>query len=258
MKSRTPLVIAASWAVSLYAQVQAKQLSSGSIRGGNGGQSSLEQRDLQISGSITGLDLINADTDGKITTLSNNQMIIVSDIPGMAAPSFNIEATFTGSGIDSVLFKYGGSSYRPDKGAPYSFCGNSGRAFDSCSKLGIGTHTVSATPYSSVATGSVAGTEVSVTFTIVAGAPAPVQSPVTAPIALPTPPPVPSPMAAPVFQPPVATQCTVPKVRARAHILARWKRIAYISLFIDAVARKRLGRRQALPTLRGGSTRNDN
>jgi hypothetical protein len=241
MKSRTPLFIAASLAVSLYAQVQAKQLSTGSIRGGNGGQSNFDRRDLQISGFVTGLDLINADTDVKVTTLTSNQVVVLSDIPGMATPSFNIEATFTGSGIDSVLFKYGGSNYRTDKGAPYSFCGNSGRAFDSCSKLGIGTHTVSATPYSSVATGSVAGTEVTVTFTIVAGASAPIKPPVSspamppvatpikapvsapvtppvaAPIALPTPPPVPSPMAAPVFQPPVTTQCAVPKVCPRAH-----------------------------------------
>jgi hypothetical protein len=222
MKSRTPLIIAASWTVFLCARVQSKQLPSGSIRGGNGGQSSFDQRDLQFSGSVTGLDLINADTEQKITTLSNNQVIDVSD-----TLSFNIEATFTGSGIDSVLFKYGGSYYRTDKGAPYSFCGNSGRAFDSCGKLGIGTHTVSATPFSSVATGEVAGTEVSVTFTIVAGAPAPVTSPVsapikppvTAPLALPTPPPVPSPMAAPVFQPPVMPQCAVPKVCGRGRIL---------------------------------------
>jgi hypothetical protein len=210
MLHRALLCIAASWVVSLHGLAHAKDASSRSVRGaGGGGQqpSGSDARVLQFSGSVTGLDLINADTEQKVTTLSNNQVIVVSDIPGMTSPSFNIEATFAGSGIDSVLFKYGGSNFRTDKGAPYSLCGNSGRAFASCNSFGLGTHTVSATPYSSVATGEVAGAEVSVTFTIVAGGgPAPVKAPVAAPIAAPTfaPPPVAQPSGGP--------QCATPKV----------------------------------------------
>jgi hypothetical protein len=213
MTRRALLFIAASWLLSLHGLAHAKDASSRSVRGagGGGGQqpSGSNERVLQFSGSVTGLDLINADTEQTITTLSNNQVIVVSDISGMTTPSFNIEATFTGSGIDSVLFKYGGSNYRTDKGAPYAFCSNSGRAFSTCLPLGIGTHTVSATPYSSVAAGSVAGPEVSVTFTIVAGGgPAPAKAPVVAPTAVPTFVP-PSPVAA---QPTGGPQCATPKV----------------------------------------------
>jgi hypothetical protein len=220
----------------LVAQAQAKDgPSSRSIRGAR--SSSEPLRDLQMTGLLTGLDLINANTAQTITTLSDNHVIVVSQIPGMTNPAFNIEATFTGSGIDSVAFKYGTSPYRTDRGAPYAFCSNSGRTFSACSILGIATHTVTATPYSSNATGTVvAGTPLSITFTIMAAPPTPVDPPVKAPVAIPTPAPVViptkvpasvpvpapvlapflapvlAPIAAPAVQPPGGPQCTIPQV----------------------------------------------
>jgi hypothetical protein len=213
------------------------QAKDGSPRSIRGARSSSDPRDLQMAagGTLTGLDLINANTGQTIATLSNNQVIVVSQIPGMTTPAFNIEATFTGNGIDSVAFKYGTSPYRTDRGAPYALCSNSGRTFSVCSVLGIATHTVTATPYSSNSTGTVvAGSPLSVTFAIVAApsTPAPVAPPVQAPILIPTPvpvviptnAPVPTPVAAPVPAPFLAPlpapigapagglQCPIPQV----------------------------------------------
>jgi hypothetical protein len=225
------LTATATLAAFLFAQANAKDESSRSIRG-RGARSVTGPRGLQATGILTGLDLINANTGQTLTTLSNNQVIVVSQIPGMTTPAFNIEATFTGTGIDSVAFKYNGSNQRTDKGAPYAFCSNSGRTFSACSALGIATHSVTATPM----LGAVAGTPVSVTFTIVAAPPAPVGTPVAAPAAAPVkapvgvptkaplPAPVPAPVSAPVkapfltpVSPPMAAppggpQCAVPRV----------------------------------------------
>jgi hypothetical protein len=42
---------------------------------------------------LTSLDLINAGTEQRITTLTNNQVIVVDQIPSMATPDFNVNAT---------------------------------------------------------------------------------------------------------------------------------------------------------------------
>jgi hypothetical protein len=216
------LTTTATLAAFLFAQAKANDVSSRSVRGGLGGRSSSDPRDLQMTGTLTGLDLINANTGQIITKLSSNQVIVLSQIPGMTTPALNIEATFTGNGIDSVVFNYGASPYRTDRGAPYALCSNSGRTFSVCSVLGIATHTVTATPYSSNATGTVvAGTPLSVTFTIVAAPPAPVSAPVAAPVAppvkahvaIPTKAPLLAPVPAPVLAPlsaPVSAPVTAP------------------------------------------------
>jgi hypothetical protein len=118
--------------------------------------------------TLTGLDLIDSNTEKRIVTLTNKQVIVVNQIPGMATPSFNINATIVGSGVKSVVFGYGSTTkYRTDNSAPFSFCGNNGPLYDTCTLLGLGTHVVTATPYSSAGK---AGTPLKVTFSIVASA----------------------------------------------------------------------------------------
>jgi hypothetical protein len=68
------------------------------------------QRSLQVTGTLTGFDLINSMSGTRITTLSSNQVVAVNSIPGMTTPSFNINATFVGSGIQSVGFGYNATS----------------------------------------------------------------------------------------------------------------------------------------------------
>jgi hypothetical protein len=145
-------------------------------------QESPSRRNLQGIVALTGLDLIDSNTGKRITTLTSNQVIEVNQIPGMT-PSFNINATFVGTAVKSVAFGYGTTiKYRTDNTAPFSFCGNKGQVFFTCSLLGMGTHVVTATPYSAQNGVGMAGTPVKVTFTIVASQPmAPAKTPAIAP-----------------------------------------------------------------------------
>jgi hypothetical protein len=151
-----------------------------------------EPRMLQGVGAITSIDLINAMTDLKIVTLSSGQEILVSSIPGMTSPDFNLEAKSTGI-VQSVIFALNGVDVQTENAAPWAFCGNSGSNFKTCPSLGLGQHFVTATPYSSSNGGGIKGTTVGITFTIVAGPPGPTASPA-----------IPSPTG--------PTYCPVPKV----------------------------------------------
>jgi Malectin domain len=152
---------------------------------------------------LTSLDLINAGTEQRIATLTNNQVIVVDQIPGMTTPNFNVNATFvSGSGTQSVVYGYGTNlTYRLDGVAPFSFCGNQGPLFNTCPQLGFGTHVVTATPFAATGGSGPAGKALSVTFTIVKSAvppTAPMKAPTKAPLLAPMSPPVKAPTKAPV------------------------------------------------------------
>jgi hypothetical protein len=138
------------------------------------------ERNLQTAVALTGFDLMDSQTEKKITTLTNNQVIVVDKIPGMTTPSFNIKANVVGNGVKSVVYGYGTTTYyRTDNYAPFSFCGNRGSFYNTCTLLGLGTHVVAATPYTDRNGAGTAGTPVTVTFTIVETAP--VKAPTAAP-----------------------------------------------------------------------------
>jgi Malectin domain len=173
--------------------------------------SSSSERNLQANlRRLTGLDLINANTGKPITTLSNNSVIAVNSIPGMTTPAFNINATFVGSGIGSVVFGYNDTSnVWTENGAPWAFCGNSGPQFSACAQLGTvsRTHVVTATPFAGTSGTGAAGTPIAVIFTIVASLPtvAPIAAPVVRPpTKAPTAATVPAPTKAPSKSPVVA------------------------------------------------------
>jgi Malectin domain len=191
----------------------------GLVRGGEGATMDRTDsaRHLEDVGSITRLDLINAITDKSITTLFNNQVIVVSSIPGMSSPNFNIEAKTTGD-VDSVVFALNGVNVQTDNSAAWAFCSHSGSNFSPCPSL-IGTVTVSATPYSSKNGGGTKGATVSVTFSIILNAPTaptqPTKSPTKSPV-VPLPPPVRSPTKAPVKAPTKAPVKAPTKAPAKA------------------------------------------
>jgi Malectin domain len=155
---------------------------------------------------LTSLDLINAGTEQRIATLTNNQVIVVDQIPGMATPNFNVNATFvSGSSTQSVVYGYGTNlTYRLDGVAPFSFCGNQGPLFNTCPQLGFGTHVVTATPFAAAGGSGPAGNALSVSFTIVKSAvppTAPMKAPTKAPLLAPISPPVKAPTKAPINAP---------------------------------------------------------
>jgi hypothetical protein len=177
-------------------------------------------RVLQTTVAVTDLRLVLANSTREIGSIRDNQLFYLADQPGS---SFNVKAVVSGT-AQSVRFGYNGTTnYRTESGAPYCLCGDTGGIFAACAVLGVGLHTVTATPFA--VTGGSAGTARTVRFQIVAGsAPvtpvaAPVMAPASPPVAAPVPraPTVPAtPVAAPVMapaSPPVPGRCRVPKVR---------------------------------------------
>jgi hypothetical protein len=136
---------------------------------------------------VTNFELINANTDVKIMDIVDGQVINVNNIVGLSAPAFNINAITTGS-VSSVIFGFNTMmEYRTERSAPYALCGNNGPMYSVCTDLGYGIHTVTATPTLS----GVAGSTVSIKFTIISSTPVP--PPVKAPIIVPVvPAPVPT------------------------------------------------------------------
>jgi Malectin domain len=167
--------------------------SSSSLLRGGGGDSETpnqDQRAMQVSTppprlNLTGLDLMRADSDTRITTLFNNQVIVLNTIQTPYAlsvpPKLSIEATFPSlSGTKSVVFGLGARSrFRIENRAPYSFCGNFGRDFLSCGTgLAKGDFTVTATPYSGRNGKGTAGQPVVVSFSLVPESPPKAGSPI--------------------------------------------------------------------------------
>lgn len=163
------------------------------------------------SGRVTGLQLLYSISDTKVADLVNGTVFVVNEIPGMSSPLFSVQATVTaGSNIRSIQFGWNNNSNaRIESRPPYALCGNSGRDFVQCPRLGYGVHTISATPFAGRRAKGQAGQPLVVTFSIVSnrnGAPIP---PSAAPKVAPSPtgfPPTPvsnqivtplSPMAAP-------------------------------------------------------------
>jgi hypothetical protein len=97
--------------------------------------------------------------------LVNGTVVNLASIPGMKKPSFNINAAYSDA-VRSTVFWYNNAKYRTDGVAPYAFCGNDRSNFFSCDKLGCGTHTVTAVPYSGDAGQGEAGKAYTVTFSI--------------------------------------------------------------------------------------------
>jgi hypothetical protein len=166
-----------------------------------------QQRQLQTVGTVIQFRLINANPDknGQILVdkITNGSVINLSNFP--ANQAFNLEAVTSGS-VGSVRFGYNNiASFRTESESPYAMCGDIKGIYNSCSELAIGSHTVTATPWSGERATGTSGKSASVSFTIVTNTPAPV------PVPVPVPRPVPVPIIVPVPRPvPVAVPVPVP------------------------------------------------
>jgi hypothetical protein len=181
-------------------------------------------------GQVENLRLINSDIDQAILNLTDNSVI---NLYSQSTANFNIQATtiFNSGIVGSVRFAFNGNTrFRTDSATPFSMCAtNGGRDYLTCKGLGIGNHTVKATPYSNAnATGAI-GIPFQVTFRIVSIPPttvptkAPTNAPTKTPTAAPTTAPTKAPTAAPTKAPTAAPTnaptsapvllCQVPQVR---------------------------------------------
>jgi hypothetical protein len=126
-----------------------------------------EYRQLQSVGTVATLQLINADTNLPIATLTNGTVI---DIATFITSKFNIRATTSGV-VGSVRFGYNQiGGYRTDSSFPFSLCPSPGTPrgpdYQACTVLAPGQHTVTATPFSSTFLTGMVGTPLRITFTI--------------------------------------------------------------------------------------------
>jgi len=106
--------------------------------------------------------LVDAETNREITTITNGATISLS---ALNVKKINIKAA-TGSGVKSVAFKMDGKSGRIENDVPFAIGGDTKGDYNSY-YLALGTHTVSATPYSQVGKKGAEGSTLSVTFNLI-------------------------------------------------------------------------------------------
>ncbi|MCB0323945.1 MAG: choice-of-anchor D domain-containing protein, partial [Bdellovibrionales bacterium] len=119
----------------------------------------------EAQGSVTGLTLVNAATEQDIGPLSNGAAFAASGLP---LSQLNVRAETTGS-VGSVVFAFNGNAtFRTESAAPYTLGGDfNGDYFDLA--INVGSHTVTATPYSGSSGSGTAGVPFTVTFSITSG-----------------------------------------------------------------------------------------
>jgi hypothetical protein len=94
--------------------------------------------------AITGFTLINADTDQAIRTIGDMETINLASLPTM---NLNIRAETNGGPIESVRFGFdGNNNYRVENLVPYALFSDQGGNYHA-GTLGLGNHTLSATPF---------------------------------------------------------------------------------------------------------------
>jgi hypothetical protein len=82
----------------------------------------LEPRKLSGPGVISGLSLIEAITDTKVTDLTNGTIFDLTTIVGISHPAFSVNASFSGGDLGSVVFGHNGmDNVHTENVASYSF-----------------------------------------------------------------------------------------------------------------------------------------
>jgi hypothetical protein len=117
--------------------------------------------------AVTGFTLINADTDQPISgvTLTDASVLDLSKLP---TKNLNVRAD-VGSGVASVKFGYdSNSNYRTENAAPFALASNNGLDYYAWTPTS-GSHTLSATPYSSTGATGTAGSKKTISFSVISG-----------------------------------------------------------------------------------------
>ena len=112
--------------------------------------------------AVTNFALIDATADREIGTLTNGAVINLAQLPSR---QLNVRVDVD-STTESVAIARNGTHVRVENFIPFAFAGNRGADFIGWTP-GVGTHTISATPYSQDARQGVKGPEASVTFMVV-------------------------------------------------------------------------------------------
>ncbi len=122
--------------------------------------------------AVTGLVLINADTDQVIRPLVSGDTL---DYQALGTSNLSIRADTSPATVGSVSFTLDGKPYRTESQAPYAIEGDVYKSnppdyLPISPVLALGGHTLQATPYSEGAAAGTAGTSLTVSFTVSQGA----------------------------------------------------------------------------------------
>lgn len=113
--------------------------------------------------TVVSFTLINADTDGILTTIENGDIVNLDSLP---STNVNIRADTNPATVDSVSLSLSGATVvsKNEGAAPYALWGDQNGSYFS-GTLNTGMHTLSATPTS----GGLTGPTLTVSFTVVDG-----------------------------------------------------------------------------------------
>jgi hypothetical protein len=113
--------------------------------------------------SVNSLTLVNADTDADIRALTNGATINLA----LDGTNLNVRANTTPAAVGSVRFAYdGNANYRTENAAPYALAGDSSGNYNSWTPT-LGSHTLTATPYTGANASGTAGTPLTITFDVI-------------------------------------------------------------------------------------------
>jgi regulation of enolase protein 1 (concanavalin A-like superfamily) len=111
------------------------------------------------------LTLINADTDQPITASLSNGAVL--DFAALPTRNLSIRANTTPAAVGSVRFAYdGNANFKIENSAPYAIAGDQNGTDYLPWTPTLGAHTLTATPYTAADLGGVAGTPLTINFTV--------------------------------------------------------------------------------------------
>jgi hypothetical protein len=130
--------------------------------------------------SVTGFTLVDADTDADIGPLADGDTLNLALLP---TRNLNLRADTSPAAVGSVRFGLDGNpAYRTENVVPYALAGDAAGDYGPWTP-GLGSHFLSATPYSQADGAGTAGTPLVIAFTVIddPGAPPPGPAPGPAP-----------------------------------------------------------------------------
>ena len=116
--------------------------------------------------AVTGIALINADTNQSFAGFDPLNSGATLNLGTLSTRSWNLQAVTSPTTVGSVVFGYDGNPRTQiESSPPYAFAGDSSGNYNPWTPT-VGSHSVTATPYSASGGTGTAGTSITITFTV--------------------------------------------------------------------------------------------
>ena len=117
-----------------------------------------------LAQSVQSFTLVNADTDTDIRLLQNGETLNLATLP---TTNLSVRANTSPATVGSVRFAYdGNTNFQTESVAPYALEGDTNGDYNPWTPA-LGSHTLTATPFSAASAGGTAGTPLTITFTVI-------------------------------------------------------------------------------------------